>query len=161
MSASLKTTQRGIQKKLDDMITRAETLTAFVNRVVYPIYQRYQRRRWMDENSRQTGQWQALNSAYAERKKRMYGGMEKRGGGTWPSYPGQGTKMLIATGRLSKSVMGDDASEHRKIVTNKSLRIFTTVPYATYVNDVRDFSTYGKSFYREVGAELKKYVAKG
>lgn len=167
MSASLKTTSAGITKRLDSMMSRSQALEGFINRVIYPLYQNYQRRRWMDQNAKQTGQWDALNPSYAARKKIMYGGGPKHewvGGrtpwrvkGQWPSYPGQGTKMMIATGRLFKGVIGE-SGEHKKIVTTKSLRIFTTVPYASYADEARDFSTFDRAFKRDILRQTMQYI---
>jgi len=121
MKPSLKVTSSGASMKLETMLDRGRAMQSFLDRNIYRIYQNAQRDRWMTENSSQSGngqKWEPLDSAYATRKRRIYA-----------SYEGGGTKMLVATGKLYKAVVGPGQGQ-RKIVTNSKLYISTTVPYA-------------------------------
>lgn len=164
----IKITSDGIRKRLDQLLEKANFVDGFLDRVVYPEYQNYQRQRWMDENSNQTGKWDKLSAAYSARKQIMYGGGPKhewvggypmpwRVSGTWPSYEGAGTKMLIATGRLFHSVIGD-GPDHFKQVSGGKIRIGTTVEYAPYVDDVRNYSKYDQEFISNLRKRLMDYV---
>ncbi len=72
---------------------------------------------------------------------------------------------MVATGSLVASVIGPskDISSpylrgstkfHRKIVTDKSLEISTTLPYAPYANEQRPFTEYSDKFWKQIGDEL-------
>lgn len=141
----------GATKKLQDMVNRANDPRAFLNRVIYPMYQNFQRERWMTENVSETGKWPPLNSKYASYKLKAFGG-----------FPGGGRKMMIATGKLFNSVVGGDggsaAQGHNKIVTKNELKIFTTVEYAADANDFRPFAKFSRGSMRDVSKALKKYL---
>lgn len=172
--ASLVTMQNGIAEKLDALSRNAKDSSGFLNRVAYPMYQNAQIQRWMSENSSELGKWSPLNAAYALRKKRMYGGGSKyryfpslkltKVIGTYPSFPGQGTKMLIAKGRLVGSVIGNNplyregVSDHRKFVTDQSLTVETVVPYAKYVAEKREFMKFSEDTLRSMRQAYTEWV---
>lgn len=131
VKASVKSTENKILNRLNEMVKNVKDVRGFLERVVYPTYLKAQRRRWMSENQTDgfgdLGGWAPLNPAYARRKKIR-----------WAAAPGGGTKMLIASGRLFKAVMGEGPG-HRKIVSERSIIIGVDVPYAKYVNQRRPF----------------------
>lgn len=111
-------------------------MQGFLNRDVVEAYRNIQRKRWVTENASEGGEskrWAALNPAYAKRKLTQFAG-----------YEGAGKKMLIATGKLYKSVIGPGAG-FRKVATNKTLTISTSVEYAQHVDEARSFTTYSKA----------------
>jgi len=132
---------------MQNVVKRAEKGTAFLNRVVYPIYQNFQRERWVTQN---WGKWPALNPKYARQKLRRFA-----------SYPGGGRHMMIATGRLVTSVTGEKKRDHRKIVTNRRLIVGTTVPYAKYPDETREFSEMPPQFWNAVADQYVKYLIQG
>lgn len=142
----------GITKRLDDMVKRVNLVPGYLSRVVYRKYQNVQRERWASENTNRDvdgGAWHALDPSYADYKRRKYKG-----------YPGGGTKLLIRTKRLLNSVVGP-STEQSVIVDKKSIHIYTLVPYAKYVDEVRTFSKYSDIFKRDILRGLRDYVAKG
>lgn len=147
----VKRSATGATKKLHEMVDRAGDARAFLNRVIYPMYQNMQRERWMTENVSETGKWPALNSRYASYKLRKFG-----------SFPGGGRKMMIATNKLFNSVVGGDGGSapqgHNKIVTKSELKIFTTVTYAAHANDIRPFAKFSRGSIREIQAAIGKYL---
>ena len=171
---SMKATQNKIAEKLDFMARNAKDARGFINRVLYRQYQNAQITRWMTEGASENQKWAPLNPSYALRKKRMYGGGLKyryypslkltRPIGTYPSYPGKGTKTLIATGRLVGSVIGpnkeyqEGVGDHRKIVTNSSLIVSTIVPYGSDVNKLRNFMTFAPKTIAEWKQNYKEWV---
>lgn len=165
VSASIITKSTGITSRLTKMIENVQStqMTTFLNRYAYKIYQNYQRDRWANENSAEGG-WPALSPKYAAYKPRRYGGGKKRDGGVWPSYPGGGRKMMIATGRLVTSVVGVDMGasvgldEHRKLVSGNTLTVSTAVPYASEAGATRDFMTFTPAFYADIRLSLKEFI---
>lgn len=131
VKASVVSTENKIMNRLNDMIKNVKDVRGFLERVVYPTYLKAQRRRWMSENQTDghgdLGGWDPLNPAYARRKKIR-----------WAAAPGGGTKMLIASGRLFKAVIGEGPG-HRKIVSERSIIIGVDIPYAKHVNARRPF----------------------
>lgn len=128
MKLRLRQLESTVVARMEAILDRAIQPQGFINRVIYPMYQKAQIERWQTENESEGKRWKPLNPDYREAKKRIY-----------REYPYAGTRMLIATGTLFKSVVGTMASFHRKIVTMDGLVVMTTVPYAQDVADARPF----------------------
>jgi len=156
------------------MVKAASDPRGFLTRVAYPAYQNAQRERWMTEGASQGNKWKPLNKMYREYKLRRYGGGTKYawiGGqgqgrpwqpaGKWPTYPGKGSKMMVATNTLMPSVTGDSTKNHRRIIDARSMKIFTTVDYAEQADNARSFTIFKSSFSRDLQAEYESYVARG
>lgn len=173
----LKKAQDNISKRLNEMVKKSNDTRGFLNRVIYPMYQKAQIQRWMTENSSEGGRWKALDPKYAAWKKRAYSGGTRYkfiGGrgegrpwqaiGTWPVGPGRGEKILIASGRLVGSSIGPNdqytvgVDDHRKIVTAKTLKVFTVVDYAKTVAEDRPFMKFSQKTIREMRKAYAKYV---
>lgn len=149
MKPSLKVTSSGASMKLETMLDRGKSMQSFLNRNIYQIYQSAQRERWMTENSSQSGngqRWERLDPTYAKRKRRIYA-----------SYEGGGSKMLVATGKLYKAVVGPGQGQ-RKIVTNSKLYISTNVPYAGNVDDARSFASWSPAFRARVMKAITDFI---
>lgn len=146
MGANLKL-QGDILEWMDSVVQKADKGQAFLNRVVYPLYQNIQRERWETQN---WGKWPRLNPKYEAYKRTKYS-----------KFPGGGSKMMVATYTLAPSVTGDKKQFHRKIVTQRKLVVGTTVPYAKYADDKREFSEMPDKFWDKVGDEYVKYLIKG
>jgi hypothetical protein len=142
--------ENGIVNQLQGMVDRTNRMQAYLNRIVYKQYQNAQRERWMSENASEGTPWKALNPQYAKRKQIKFA-----------SYPGQGTKMLIATGQLQKDVIGPSSGGHRKLVTNKSIEVSWTTPYASYVEEVRPFAEFGDKTMATIYDGLAKFIIEG
>lgn len=67
--------------------------------------------------------------------------------------------MLIATNRLADGVMAVNLSDHYKLVTATSLETGTTVNYAKYVNEKRNFTTLSQETVDRLMASLQDYLA--
>jgi hypothetical protein len=150
MSVKLSTVSDGITKMLKGMRQRERALQSFLNKNVLEQYRNIQRKRWMSENLSESGiKWTRLNAAYARRKRKQYA-----------AYEGGGTKMLIATGKLYKSVIGP-GDGFRKITTPRTLYLATTVDYARFVDEARSFTEYSPESVREIRLSVAKFVFKG
>ena len=182
---NIKWVETGIQKNLTSMLDRGKETRAYLNRVVYPQYQKAQQKRWMTEGASEGQKWKPINPDYAEYKLRRYGGGTKYewiGGqgegrpwkpdGKWPVFPGKGSKLLIATGRLVSSVIGPVASgnalfksggtsEHKKVVGRTSITIYTSVEYAKEVSKVRPFMRFSKKTIQKIRNDYQKWMLKG
>jgi hypothetical protein len=143
---------KGITEHLEQMVKNANLVPGYLNRVVYRKYQNAQRQRWASENADQDsagGLWPRLSIPYAEYKMR-----------TFYDYPGRGQKMMIRTKALFDSVVGP-SPHHGKVVTNRSIRIESTLWYAKYADEARTFSQFSPRFYRDIYAGLRDYLTKG
>lgn len=151
MSELFNSINNAVTKSLEAKLKRANLITAFLNRVIYPMYQNAQRLRWTSQNTTEGPQWAALTSrAYAIRKAIRFA-----------SFPGGGQQLMIASGRLFNSVTGDDLADHKKLVEGNSLIILTSVPYAQYVDPVRNFSTMGKNTLDDMKQATRDYLMAG
>lgn len=147
--AKIETLMNGIQDQLEKMLDRSRSMQSYLNRVVYSQYQNAQRKRWITEGASEGSQWQSLNPKYAEIKKVRFA-----------AFPGAGNKMLIATGRLQKSVIGP-GEDHRKIATDRDLTVSWTTPYAVYVSEVRPFETLGDKTMSDIYEGAAKFIMEG
>jgi len=120
---SLKTIEKGITDRLNGMLAREKAMQSFLNKNIVELYRNVQRARWMTENSTEGQTWTALNPNYKKWKLVRFA-----------QFEGGGQLMLIATGKLYKSVIGPGAG-FRKVVTPRSLIISTNVDYAKHVDE--------------------------
>ena len=178
---TLNQTKNGIGQSLDQMVRQASNIRGYLNTVIYRQYMEAQKTRWITENTSEGSKWDALNPAYATRKKRVYGGgpkykmvstigtkgfSGKEVVGQYKAYPGSGEKMLVATSRLYGSVLGPKANmsnvlgagDHRKVVTDNSIIISTVVPYAADVAKIRPFMGFGKLTISKMKQGLKDFL---
>lgn len=178
----LKKVQDGIQRNLKGLVQRERALRAYLNTTVYRQYQNAQLKRWMTEGASEGRQWAPLSRKYAVYKRLRYGGGPRFtwvGGsgegrpwvraGNWPTYPGAGTKMLIATGRLVSGVIGPmkngsifgmsaSAKDHRKIVGARSIEIRYVVPYGQDVHSRRNFEGLSENTNRLIVKDLMRFL---
>jgi hypothetical protein len=147
---SLKFSVNGISQHLNNMIDRSRAIDGWLNRVAYPAIIKAQRVRWQSEGESEGETWTPLNPRYARQKLKRY-----------RDYPGQGRKMLIATGALIASMTGDDQSKHFKLVGNQRLEVGTMLGYAGYVDDVRDITTLSQATLDDLADNLGDYLTGG
>lgn len=165
-NASIVSTKKGIQKKLDAMIKKSKSTESFLSKVAYPMYISRQSKRWMTENESEGARWTPLNEKYAKWKKLNFVG-----------YPGHGEKLLIRTGRLAEAVIGrklkgdviseesamsgDLPANHHVMITNKTLHIYTDLNYAQHVNKKRNFFNFKADFRKRLKAAYGAWVVGG
>lgn len=149
MSAKITRTANKITKRLDAMISRERAVKGYLARNVYRQYQKAQLERWKTEGKSEGVSWSTLNERYRAAKLSRFA-----------AYPGGGRKMLIARDRLRPSIVGPH-TEHRLLVTERSIRIATVTPYASYVNEARNFSVFRRERIREWTNGVRDYVTRG
>lgn len=135
-----------IDQRLEGFLDRSKSVRAFLIRNIYPMYQNVQAKRWKTENASEGGKWQPLESGYEARKKTQFA-----------QYPGAGKKMLIAKYKLFPSVIGP-GNGFRMVVDDTKLFLYTSTPYAEYVNAKRPFDTYTKATRAKFRRALKDYI---
>lgn len=151
MKASFGQKGSGIEGSLNKMLTRANTVSSYLDRVIFPKFQKAQLERFKSENASQGDTWAPLNPEYAKRKRKKYA-----------AYPGAGSAILIATGRLMKAATGQEG--YNKIVTNQGITIgvdLGAVPYAGYVGSARPFMKFSDATIADWKAGIVAYVGKG
>lgn len=136
-------------KNLRSIVKQGKNSRTFLQMKVYPLYIQAQMKRWMTENQSQGTQWKPLNPAYAAQKKK-----------DWWGWIGNGTKMLIASGRLYKSVIGA-GDGHYKMITDTEMIVGTDVPYARYVSDIRPIMQFDKKFIAKIKADWIDFMISG
>ena len=128
------------------LLKKSNIIGAGLARDVYSIYANAQRQRWMTENNSEGKHWDNLSEPYKTYKRKKFA-----------QYPGGGSKMLVATGTLFKSVTGEDLTYHRRIVEKNSITISTTLPYAVYVVETRPFMEFSDKTENKIRDRLIKY----
>lgn len=159
----------GIEEKLNALASRSQNAKGYLNRVVYKQYQKAQKERWETEGESEGPKWKPLSTrpfiAWWEKDMNAYYAAQEGGYALYKkykfaSYPGRGQKMLVATNKLVKSVIGP-GDGHRKVVTKNKLLVATTVPYAKYVDEARSFTTWSKKTMNEIKSGLVGYLTGG
>lgn len=149
-AAVFESIQNRVTMALKEKVRRGKSLRAWLDRVAYKKYQNLQRERWMTAGASQGIPWPSLNVTYAARKLKKFA-----------QFPGGGTKMMIATNRLFNSVSGDNLQDHKKIVTDTTLEIYTTVEYASYADEARSFRKFTRQTYRDLAKDAGQYIMRG
>jgi len=156
--------ETSITQMFNNMLSRTKLADGWLNRVAVPLLYEVQRQRWMTENTSEGDQWAPLNPVYARYKLKRYGGGPKRDGGTWPNYPGSGTKLMIATGRLVDSMSkpgGDGVKMVQRMGTTTRLTLGTLLDYAKYPNATRNFTDLSQSTVDNITEQYVAYVKGG
>ncbi len=133
------------------MLDRSKLPRGWLNRYAYPMIINAQRMRWTSEGTSEGEQWAPLKSKrYAAWKLRKYA-----------DSPGGGRHLLIARSRLAQGAMGDNTADHYKLVTDTTLEVGTTIDYAKYVNDARNFTNLGPDTMKQLSDSLAEYIMTG
>lgn len=141
----------GIEQALNQMVSRANTVESYLDRVIWPKFQKAQLERWPSENASQGDQWRPLTPEYAKRKRKKFA-----------AYPGAGAALMIATGKLMKAATGQEG--YNKIVTNQGMTVAIDlgfVPYAGYASKIRPTMTFSRETIAEWRRGLAAYVGNG
>ncbi len=149
-SIALAISSDGISNVLKGMVSRAGLVRGWLNRVGYPMIIEAQRMRWASENATEGASWRPLSAKYEKYKTRKFA-----------SAPGGGRKMMIASGRLIAAVTGDDPKDHYKLVEETRLSVGTTVPYAGYANEARNFTELSSATTKDLADKLGEYIRTG
>lgn len=166
--------QNGIATKLDDIVGRAKSVEGYLNRVLFRQYQKAQIERFRTENQSEGNRWQPLSPEYKKRKRIIYGGGPKFqwvGGpkpwtpaGAWPSYPGGGNVMMVATNKLMEGAIGRDSRAFTKVVRATGMSISINlgyVPYAAEAAAVRPVMEFSQDTLKKWHAGLLNFIMKG
>jgi len=147
--------------KVDKMLSQAGSIPAAMARI-YPMYQRFQTQRFMTENESQGNRWAPLSEKYSARKPRQFA-----------SYPGSGSKLMIATGTLAGAVIGPGApfpgtDRHRFITTTTGMTIAVEqsgknaagkpFDYVEHAAEIRPIMTFNSDSIDQMKEELKKFI---
>lgn len=143
--------QDDISKHLAGMVTRANTVSSYLNRNVLRQYFKAQQERWETQNASQTGRWPDLTAKYLKQKKRMQAGSAaagqfKRLSAKPPKFSlasvGALDTVMVLTDRLRKGATGQDSAYYLKDITNTKFEVSintSALPYAVYPGRQRPF----------------------
>ncbi len=174
----LKEVTNTIKTRVEATLSKAQDGRAWLARVAYPRYQNAQVERWQTQNTSQGAKWPDNKGWYKNWKLIGFGGgpKYKKGppgrwarAGTYPTYPGRGRFVMIATAKLVSSVIGQSSSgdfvnnseglsAHRRIIGPQSLEVFTTVDYAEKVAVDRPFMSFSDKFVDELRANYQNWM---
>lgn len=152
-SASFETTKNGVQMGLEGIIRRGKSVSAYLNRVLFPLYQQAQINRWQSQNSSQTGQWAELKPSYVKIKAKKFA-----------SYPGAGQAIMVATGKLAAGAQARDTALYYKLITDQSFTISVNrgaIPYAQYPGVMRPYMSFNEDTILTWKAGIRDYICKG
>jgi len=144
--------EMGVSKKLEDMVSRGRSVSAYLNRVLVKKFTKAQMNRWETEGSSEGMGWHPLTPAYAAWKKRKFA-----------DAPGNGTKLMIASGKLSSGAQLRDASYFTKLVTDSEFVIsmnLGAIPYAGYAGDDRPYMEFSDETLSEWKRGIRDYICK-
>lgn len=163
MMVKLKTLHNRITKRLNAIKQREKSMQSFLNTTMVEMYRNIQKARWMSEGASERLRWKPLSTkpffAFWEPKKSelrrfWQGGYVEYKRHKFAEYEGSGKKMLIATGKLYKDVIGP-GGKFKKVATPKKLTITTSNEYANWVDENRTFTKYSP----ETRAAMRKATA--
>lgn len=174
MNLKIKKVQDDFGQTMDKMMSRANNFQGAAARI-YPLYQKFQTDRFQSEGSSEGFPWDPISEPYKTYKKRRFGGGDKRGGGSWRTFPGNGTKSMIATSTLAGAVIGpgspfvsEGISKHRVLFGPKSMQISVEesgtnaegkpFDYATHADEKRPLMKFSKNHIDQMKMEIKKYL---
>lgn len=136
-----------------EKITAIRSLDVLWKRSIKKLYQSYQMERWMTSN---WGEWKPLTSekyiAWKAKSKTVF-----RMGEEYPMLKG-GRQLMIASGILADSLTLHSMEYAREVATPDSIEVYTSVPYAKYVNKERSYKKYSPEFKAEVKRLIRKYL---
>lgn len=148
-----KTVKNDVRRRLQNMVKAGKSPKAYLNRVLFRQYQAAQAERWMSISGNSGGttsegdNWDPLTSRYRKWKEGRRG------------FLAGGRRMLVATGRLEKAVVRVLPPDGKKVVTDNSLIVTTSIPYAKYVAESRNFVGFGKETIAKMREGLADYLA--
>lgn len=134
----------GVLPDFEKMLSRAAKVRGYLNRVVYPEYQSLQAERWTTQGASQTGKWDAINKKYLKWRRRV--------------FPSSGSKILVRTTDLARSMTGQDKSFHFKLITDKRLEVGTMLDYGQYVDEDRDITGFNEATIDNFVEGLEDYL---
>lgn len=153
MEAALESKQSGIEGKLTQMMNRARSMEAYLDRVLFRQYQKAQLARWQSENASEGETWAPLNETYRKWKRKKFA-----------SYPGGGNALMIRTGKLMQAATGQDTEGFYKIVTNRGIKIginLSQIPYAGYASKHRPTMVFSEETLSAWRQGIKQFISKG
>ena len=149
MKPSIKQVENTVTKRLDEIVSRSSGMQGYFMRNVYRQYQKAQQERWKSENKTEGNRWSPLEPTYKRRKLTRF-----------KDYPGHGTKMLVATGKLFQSVIGP-GEFHVVQATDSYLFVSTTLDYAKWVAEERPFMKFGQKTLGTIRRGISDFIVRG
>ncbi len=136
--------KNGALPDFNEMLSRSAKIRGFLNRVTYPRYKELQQTRWVSQGVSQTGAWDDLKEKYLTWRRRV--------------FPSSGSKILVRTGDLARSMTGADNAYHFKLITDKRMEVGTVLDYGQYVDEDRDITGFNEQTIDGIVEELEDYL---
>lgn len=136
-----------ISTRMDEMLKRTSKIQGYLNRVIYPLYQKAQVKRWRTEGASETGPWKQLGEKYLKWRQRH--------------FPAAGERIGIRSAILAPSMTGATKKDHFKMVTKNELIVGSTLFYAGYFDEDRDINEFSARTEDKWRKNISDYVVNG
>lgn len=144
--------EKGIEKNLESMMNRANSVSSYLNRNLFRQIQKAQMTRWQTEGASEGFSWEPLDEKYLAYKRKKYA-----------NSPGAGSITLVATGKLQLGALGRDSNYYYKTVTNTRF-IFGIntgeLPYALYPGQVRPYMKFSDEHVADMKRGIRDFIVK-
>lgn len=145
--AGLKRTEDTVTTKLENMLKSTSFFEQYVTSRFQPKFQQTQQKRWQTENASEGAQWQPLNPRYSEYKKEKYA-----------NEFGHGEKLMIATGRLYRSLTLDDGGEWERILSGNTVVFNFPIEYAKTAGETRPILEFSQDTMRGFRDDFRSWM---
>lgn len=150
MDAKIEQTSNKILFRLQGMVQRGRSVSAYLNRSFYQQFLNAQQQRFQTQNASQQGEWKALDPLYLKRRIRK--------------WPASGDAILVRTQALAKGSQGLDSSYFYKTVSDDQF-IFGinrgAIPYSQYPGAIRPFMSFTQATLDSWHAGISNYIFRG
>lgn len=136
--------------RLEGMIQRGRSVSAYLNRVLMQKFQNAQRERFQTSNASQQGTWEPLNPDYLRRRLKK--------------WPGSGDAILVRTSRMARGAQALDSAYYYKVVSDNQFIVGINrgeLPYAPYPGRRRPFMSFTQQTLTDWHAGIGNYVFRG
>lgn len=149
MSRGLSKIEDSVTDKLNNMMKTTAFFEQFIQKRFKPMFTRLQQKRWQTKNSSEGRTWDPILPSYALWKKEKY-----------KDSFGHGEQLLIATGRLFKSLTLNEDGDWQQILTGTTLVLNFDVEYASQVSMFRPILEFSSESMKMIRDDLKQWMKK-
>lgn len=149
MATKLTKVEDTVTAKLKMMIQQTTFFEQYVLTRFQPLFQRVQQKRWQTENSSEGPRWAPIDKFYATYKKTKYS-----------ANFGHGDNLMIASGRLYKSLTLDNDGDWNRILSGTTVVFNFDVEYAAFADAVRPILEFSNQTLRRFRDDYKAWIAK-
>lgn len=141
--------QDTVTKSLNNMIKTTNFFEQWAIKRFQPMFKRIQQKRWATEGASEGRQWDPISPSYAEWKRKEY-----------KDSFGHGEKLLIATGKLFKSLTLEEGGDWERILMRNTIVLNFDVEYARKVGEFRPILEFREATIKMIKEDFKDWIRK-